>query len=94
MLDTLERWGPAKKLCLKLLTFRTLALLALACAKRISSLSLLTVREGYLEVCDRKVVLQPCGLEKHSRPGYVGGPIEIETLEGSGNVCPVLSLKV
>ena len=73
VLDNLEQWGPAPatKFCLKLLTFQTLA-----GAKRISSLSLLTVKEGYLEVGDKKVILQPCGLAKHSRPVYVGGPLQ------------------
>ena len=92
VLDTLQKWGPAQKLSLKLLSYKTVTLLALSCAKRVSSLSLLTVREGYLEVSEDKIVLQPFGLEKHSRPDFIGSPIEIKALEDS-NVCPVAHLQ-
>ena len=62
--------GLASKLCFKQLTYRTVMLLAFSSAKRLASLSLLIVKEGYLELGEQKVVLQPFGLEKHSRPGF------------------------
>ena len=93
VLDMLEKWGPSSILCFKLLTYRTVMLLALSSAKRLASLALLIVKEGYLELGEQKVVLQPCGLEKHSRPGFEGGPIEIEAFTASINICPVINLK-
>ena len=91
VLDMLEKWGPSSILCFKLLTYRTVMLLALSSAKRSASLSLLIVKEGYLELGEQKIVLQPCGLEKHSRPGFEGGPIEIEAFTASINICPVIT---
>ena len=82
----LEKWGPASKIMLQ-------AINALSSAKRLASLSRLIVKKGYLELGEQKVVLQPCGLEKHSRPGFVGGPIEIKAFTASRNICPVLNLK-
>ena len=41
-------------------------LVALATAKRASSLKLLTTRSGYIEISEGKIVLQPLGLEKDS----------------------------
>ena len=55
--------GLASKLCFKQLTYRTVMLLAFSSAKRLASLSLLIVKEGYLELGEQKVVLQPCCLE-------------------------------
>ena len=45
VLEMLKEWSPASKLSLKCLTLKTTMLLALASAKRPSSLSLLSIRE-------------------------------------------------
>ena len=47
VLNTLAEWSPASKLSLKLLTFKTCMLLALATAKRPSSLKLLSTKPGF-----------------------------------------------
>ena len=93
VLDMLDEWGPSSKLSFKLLTYRTVMLLALSSGKRIASISLLVVKKGYLELSEQKIVLQPCGLEKHSRPGFVGGPVEVDAFDGSINICPVVNFK-
>ena len=51
------------------------SLIAISSAKRVASLSLLSIIRGYLELGGDKVVLMHLGLEKHSRPGFVGGLI-------------------
>ena len=89
VLDTIKQWYPTTKLSTQLLTYKTAFLVAISSAKRASSLSLLSIKKGYLEVSEEKVVLLPIGLEKHSRPGFVGGPIEIESFKQSPELCPV-----
>ena len=48
----LKSWGPAKKLDFKSLTFKTVMLLALTRARRVSSLVLLSVESGFCEIGD------------------------------------------
>ena len=66
ILDMFNTWGPASCLALQLLTYKTVFLLALACAKRVASLALLSLEDGYIQISESKIVLQPLGLEKHS----------------------------
>ena len=93
VLVTLRNWSPASSLDLKSLTFKCLMLLALVTGKRASSLSLLSVKQGYLQVGESTVVFQPLGLEKTTRPGHTGGPIMIEAYNEAPEVCPVFYVK-
>ena len=82
VLHLLKTWGPASKLDLKLLTLKTVVLLALACAKRCDSLSLLSVKDDFYEISENYIMLQPDGLEKHSRPGLEVTPYQAFFLQG------------
>ena len=93
VLDTIKHWNPVSSLSTQLLAYKTAFLVAVSCAKRVSSLSLLSIKSGYFDLSEDKIVLQPIGLEKHSRPGFVGGPIQIEVYKESSNLCPVTHLK-
>ena len=93
VLLTLRSWSPASSLDLKTLTFKCLMLLALVTGRRASSLSLLSVKHGYLQVGESTVVFQPMGLEKTTRPGHTGGPILIETYNVAPEICPVFYVK-
>ena len=93
VLKTLREWSPASKLSLKLLTLKTVMLLALATGKRASSIKLLSIKSGYIEVSEGKVVLQPFGLEKHSRLDRSFPPITIESYNEDPSLCPVFYIK-
>ena len=93
VLKTLSEWSPASKLSLKILTLKTVMLIALATGKRASSIRLLSTKPGYIEISEGKVVLQPCGLEKHSRLDQSFPPITIETYNEDQSLCPVFYLK-
>ena len=54
--------GPARKLDLRTLTYKTLMLLALATARRVSSLVLLSLKPVYCEISDSSIKFQPVGL--------------------------------
>ena len=64
VLDMLKKWCPASSLDLKHLTLKTSMLVALASAKRPSSLSLLSIKEGLCEIGDSVIRLQSANLEK------------------------------
>lgn len=93
VLQLLKTWSPATTLDLKCLTLKTLMLLALATAKRCSSLSLLTIKEGFCEISESMVRLQPVGLEKHSRPDMMGDPIVLKAYNEEPRLDPVNYLK-
>ena len=87
MLRTLEGWSPSNSLDLKVLTIKTAALLAVATGRRCSSLSLLSTNEKFLQVSESRIVLQPVGLEKHTRPGYTSTPICLTAFNHNPGVC-------
>ena len=89
----LQNWSPAKNLSLKVLTLKTIMLVALATGKRASSIKLLTTKPGYIEVSEGKVVLQPLGLEKHSRLDKSFPPITLVSYNEDPSLCPVFYLK-
>ena len=68
-------------------------LLALITAKRVSSLSLLSLEEGFIQQYDSRFVLQPKGLEKHDRPGYKSTPLIIDAFLQDHLLCPFLCLR-
>ena len=70
VLDMLKEWSPASKLGLKVLTLKTSMLVALASAKRPSSLSLLSLRSGFCEVGESSIRFQPTDLEKTEGMGH------------------------
>ena len=88
VLQLLKSWGDNALLDLKHLTYKTVMLLALASAKRCSSLILLSVKEGFFCLSDSKVKFQPIGLEKQSRENHISPPLELEVYEDT-SVDPV-----
>ena len=93
VLVMLSSWSPAKSLSFKLLTYKCVMLLALVTGKRASSISQLSLKQGYLEIGESTVVLQPLGLEKTTRPGHTAAPIVIEAYNQAPEICPVYYLK-
>ena len=92
VLATLKSWGEPKHLSLKLLSWKTTMLLALATAKRMSSLALLSVAEGHMAVGENSVILLPSKNKKHSRPGHIIGRIKVDRFEDI-ELDPVAHLK-
>ena len=92
-LNELSSWSPAKDLSLMKLTEKTLMLLALSTGKRASSLHLLSLEDGYCQISESKVVLQPLGLEKHSRPDKSFPPIVLKSFNENPTLCPVFYIK-
>ena len=89
----LKSWSPASSLDLKCLTFKTAMLIALASAKRPSSLSLLAVKKGFFESSSSQVRFQPLGLEKTENPGHSAGPLVFESYADDPRLCPVRYIK-
>ena len=93
VIDLLKSWGPASKLDLKTLTLKTVMLLALACSKRCNSLAMLSVKREFCEISENYIMLQPEGLEKHSRPSLVATPIKLFSYNRDIRIDPVCYLK-
>ena len=93
VIETLKAWSPAGSLSLRCLTLKTVMLLALATGKRVSSLYLLSIKKGYIQFSDSKVVLQFDGLEKHSRPEFSGAPVVLQSFNEDPRICPVFYLR-
>ena len=93
VLITLKSWSPASSLSLKLLSLKTVMLVALATAKRASSIKLLTTKSGYMQMSEGKIVMQPQGLEKHSRLDKSFPPITLESYKEDPSLCPVFYIK-
>ena len=93
VLSTLAEWSPVNSLSLKLLSLKTIMLVALATVKRASLLILLTTRSGYIEISEGKIVLQPLGLEKDSRLDRSFPPITLRTYNEDPRLCSVYYLK-
>ena len=89
----LKSWTPASSLDLRCLTLKTAMLLALATGKRCSSLAYLTLKQGFCEIGETKLRMQPHGLQKHSRPDYMGPPIVLEAYTSDPSLCPVFYVK-
>ena len=81
VLRLLQSWEVNEQLDLKHLTFKTVMLIALASAKRCSSLALLSVKKGYCCLSESKAKFQPVGLEKQSREQHIAPPLELEAFE-------------
>ena len=77
---------------LKHLTLKTSMLVTLASAKRPSSLSLLSIKEGLCEIGDSVIRLQPANLEKSEGVNHCAKPLILEKFEDPG-LCPVVYLK-
>ena len=93
VLIMLSSWSPARSLSFKLLSYKCVMLLALVTGKRASSISKLSLKQGYLELGESTIVLQPLGLEKNTRPGHTAAPIVIEAYNQAPEICPVHYLK-
>ena len=92
VIEMLSSWPQNKQLTLKQLTLKCVMLVALASAKRVSSISNLTVRKGYMELSDSRIIMQPIALEKTSRPGYTARLVVIHSYENA-TVCPVACIR-
>ena len=93
VLNTLAEWSPASKLSLKLLTFKTCMLLALASAKRPSSLTLLSTKPGFCELSQDKVRFQPVDLEKTEGLSHCSPPLVLSAFTEDPRLCPVHYLR-
>ena len=89
----LKEWSPASKLGLKVLTLKTSMLVALASAKRPSSLSLLSLRSGFCEVGESSIRFQPTDLEKTEGMGHCAPPLLLSQYTEDPRLCPVYYLK-
>ena len=76
------------KLDLKCLSFKTLMLMALASARRCSSLAMLSIKDGYCVMSENRMTFQPIGLEKESRLDHIAPPIVVEAFDDA-NLDPV-----
>ena len=81
VLEMLRLWHPPEELDLDKLTRKTVMLLALATARRCSSLAILSTKQGYFVIGEENMSFQPLGLEKQSRPDHVSPPIEVRAFE-------------
>ena len=81
VLEMLRLWHPPEELDLDKLTRKTVMLLALATARRCSSLAILSIKQGYFVIGEEDMSFQPLGLEKQSRPDHVSPPIEVRAFE-------------
>ena len=93
VLELFAKWAQAESLSLKLLTLKCVMLLALATAKRASSLNLFSIKSGYFELSENSLVIQPLGLEKTTRPGHKANPISLESYKDSHDLCPVTCVR-
>ena len=75
------------------MTYKTAMLVALASAKRTSSLSLLSVKRGFFDTSESKIRFQPVDLEKHEGLGRCGSPLVFEKFEDDPRLCPVRYLR-
>ena len=58
-------------------------LVALASARRCSSLVLFSVKQGFFSIGESVVKFQPVGLEKQSRESHIAPPLELHSFEDS-----------
>ena len=93
VLELFTKWAQAKSLSLKQLTLKCVMLLALATAKRASSLNSFSIKSGYFELAENSLVIQPLGLEKTTRPGHKATPISLETYKDGLYLCPVTCVR-
>ena len=93
VLELFAKWGQTESLSLKLLTLKCVMLLALATAKRASSLNLFSIKPGYFELSENSLVIQPLGLEKTTRPGHKANPISLESYKDGHDLCPVTCVR-
>ena len=93
VLETLKSWSPANSLDLKCLTFKTVMLVALASAKRPSSLTLLSLKEGFCEIGESSVRFQPVGLEKTEGPSHCAPPLVLNRFTDDPRLCPAHYVK-
>ena len=83
VLKLIKSWGSNEKLDLKYLSFKTAMLVALASARRCSSLVLFSVKQGFFSIGESVVKFQPVGLEKQSRESHIAPPLELHSFEDS-----------
>ena len=89
VLKMLKEWSPASTLDLKCLTLKTAMLVALVSSKRPSSLTLLSIKEGFCEIGESSVRFQPINLEKSEGPEHFAGPLVFSQFSDDPRICPV-----
>ena len=92
VLALLKNWSPIEKVDMRCLSYKTLMLIALSSAKRVSSLAMLSIEDGYSNISENRISFQPCGLEKESRVDHIAPPIVIESFHDS-ELDPVICVK-
>ena len=93
VLELLRSWSPMEALSLKLLSLKTIMLLALVTGRRCSSLALLSTKRGFCEFSDSRVRLVPRGLEKTTRPEHLAQVITLEVYLEDVRIDPVAHLR-
>ena len=68
-------------------------LVALASAKRASSLNLLSVKKGFCEISESLARFQPIDLEKNENMSHTGQPLVLEKFTEDPRLCPVAYLR-
>ena len=92
VLDALRTWDVARKLSLRLLTLKTVFLLALVSLKRASDIHRIVMLPDVFYLGSRRFCAQPVGLGKVDRPGHVPAPILINAFLEDPCIDPVFYL--
>ena len=83
--------GAHEHLSLKQLTIKTATILLLLSGEIINKLTSFDIKTMIID--ERKCVLIPSKLLKHSRPCYVNKPVKFYVHEENPNICPVQTIK-
>ena len=92
VLSSLKTWDVARNLPLKLLTFKTVFLLALVSLKRANELHRLVIDPDFFQLNSRRFRARPTGLGKTDRPKHLAPPIDIKAFCEDPRVDPVYYL--
>ena len=92
VISSLKTWDIAHKLTLRLLTFKTVFLLALVSLKRANELHRIVIDPDFFQLSSRRFRAQPTGLGKTDRPKHLTPPIDIKAFCEDPRVDPVYYL--
>ncbi len=93
LLKLLERMGPIDTLTLKELTWKTACLVSLATSKRMSDMSLMSVKRGSMYMSGDHIQFQLNFGSKTDRPNHYSNIVHIYRNKQNASLCPVLHLK-
>lgn len=92
VLNVLKDWDVARKLSLKMLTLKTVFLLALVSLKRASDIHRIVIEDDLFQLSSRRFRAQPLGLGKTDRPTHISPPIDILSFTADPRIDPVYFL--